>query len=281
MTNVKILTDSSVQLTPKEITDYQITVVPLTVEIDNQQYVDGQDITRQEFSQKMLASTNFPKTSQPPIGRFVEAFNKLGQDGSEVLAITLTKGLSGTVDAAKQAAELTSTKVTVVDSGSTDRGMAFQVLAAAKMAQQKATVAEILPAIKHIAEQTQLYVCIPHPENIIKGGRLGKMAATLTSLLNIDVVVQLQNHKLTIAKKGRGIKVIKNFIQSRIEDIDAHGDQISEIGMSYVSDDTLPQQIKQQVQTQFPQIKTTIELTSPIIMTHTGEGAFAIIYYRQ
>ncbi|UQS82783.1 DegV family protein [Bombilactobacillus folatiphilus] len=281
MANVKILTDSSVQLTSAEIDQYQITVVPLTVAIDGKQYIDGHDITRQEFADEMLSSTNFPKTSQPPIGRFLDAFNQLGEDGSEILAITLTKGLSGTVDAARQAAELSDAKVTVIDSGSTDRGMAFQVIEAAKMAQKGAQMSELVAKVQEIVNNMELYVCIPHPENIIKGGRLGKVAASLTSLLNIDVVVQVKNNKLSIARKGRGVKVIKRFVAETLSRIETDSDRISEVGMSYVSDKTFPEQIAQELQQKCPNVKPFIELTSPIIMTHTGEGAFAIIFYRQ
>lgn len=68
----KVMTDSSVQLTPEEVEKYDITVVPLTITIDGKSYVDGIDITRSDFVKKMNEAESLPKTSQPPIGRFVD-----------------------------------------------------------------------------------------------------------------------------------------------------------------------------------------------------------------
>ncbi|UQS83711.1 DegV family protein [Bombilactobacillus thymidiniphilus] len=281
MTNVKIVTDSSIQMTPEEVEKYHVTIIPLTVEIDGQQYIDGQDITRAEFSQKMLSSTDLPKTSQPPLGRFVDVFNELGQDGSPILAIMMTKGLSGTADAASQAADLVDSKVTVVDSGFTDRGLAFQVIAAAKMAQAGASINDILLEIQKIRDKTELYVAVPNLENLLKGGRLGNVASSLTTLLNINVVVQLADSKLKVVKKGRGIKTINKFVDGIVEEIAADGAQIDELGMAYVNDATIPNEIAARLHQDWPELNTVIELTSPIIMTHTGKGAFAMIFYRK
>ena len=74
MTNIKLVTDSSVQLTDEEIAKYHITVVPLTVMIDNTIYTDGETISRSEFMAKMAEASALPKTSQPPIGRFHHPF---------------------------------------------------------------------------------------------------------------------------------------------------------------------------------------------------------------
>ena len=151
MANIKILTDSSVQLTPEEIEKYNITIVPLSVEVDGKNYVDGEDISREELVQA-LKDGNIPKTSQPPIGRFIDAYNELGKDGSEVLAIVLSDVLSGTYETASSAADMVDTKVTVINSKSTDRGLAFQVLAAAKDLEAGKNIDEIKDHLKDILQ---------------------------------------------------------------------------------------------------------------------------------
>lgn len=122
------MTDSSVQLTPEEVEKYDITVVPLTITIDGKSYVDGIDITRSDFVKKMNEAESLPKTSQPPIGRFVDVIKKLTADGSQVIGIFLAKSLSGTIDAARQAAEIAgqSDNVTIIDSELTDRAEGFK-----------------------------------------------------------------------------------------------------------------------------------------------------------
>lgn len=94
MSKIKVMTDSSVQLTPEEIKKYNITVVPLTITIDGHSYIDGVDITRSDFVKKMNEAESLPQTSQPPIGRFVETIKKLTADGSQVIGIFWPKHLA-------------------------------------------------------------------------------------------------------------------------------------------------------------------------------------------
>lgn len=122
---IKILTDSSVQLTPAEIEKYNITIIPLSVELEGKQYIDGETITRPELVEYLRRGI-LPKTSQPALGRFLDLYEQLTADGSEVLAIMMADFLSGTYKTAVAAAEMVDGKVTVINSKSTDRGMAFR-----------------------------------------------------------------------------------------------------------------------------------------------------------
>ncbi len=124
MAKTKIVVDSSA-LTAEEVKKYGITIVPLSVMIDGTIYVEGETITNDQFPKMMAAAKALPQTSQPPIGKFVEAFDRLGADGSDVLCITMMEAISGTVHAAEQAATMSKTKVTVYDCGTTHPGNGF------------------------------------------------------------------------------------------------------------------------------------------------------------
>src|SRR5699024_11660539 len=103
MTNkIKIVTDSSVQLTEAEIAKYQITIIPLTIVIDNEVYTDGVNLSRTEFMTQMAQAKNLPQTSQPSIGTILDCFDQLTADGSQVISIHMTETISGTVNAARQ-----------------------------------------------------------------------------------------------------------------------------------------------------------------------------------
>ena len=115
MTQVKIVTDSSVTIEPEIVKELNITVVPLSVMIDSVLYSDA-DLKEGEFLRLMQESKNLPKTSQPPVGLFAEIFEELGKDGSKILAIHMSHALSGTVEAARQGASLSTADVTVLDS---------------------------------------------------------------------------------------------------------------------------------------------------------------------
>ena len=127
MTKVKIVTDSSVTIEPEVVKELDITIVPLSVMIDSVLYSDA-DLKEGEFLRLMQASKNLPKTSQPPVGLFAEIFDDLGKDSSQVLAIHMSYALSGTVEAARQGASLSTADVTVLDSSFTDQALKFQVV---------------------------------------------------------------------------------------------------------------------------------------------------------
>lgn len=276
MANIKIVTDSSVQLTPAEIKENNITIVPLTIEINGQTFVDGETITREELVEE-LKKGNKPKTSQPAVGSFVDVFDRLGEDGSQVVAILLSDVLSGTYQTAVSAAEMSSTDVTVINSKSTDRGEAFQVLAAAKDAAAGKTIAEIQAHCKDILERTTIDVLVDNLDNILSGGRLGKMASMLTKLINLKVIVRLRENSLDVVKKGRSRKT---FFKYCAELKERHQDNpIQELSLSNVdcSNEYL-EKVKDAVLPENSKDAAYIaRLTSPIIMTHTGLNAIGVI----
>ncbi|MFR4954052.1 MAG: DegV family protein, partial [Lactobacillus paragasseri] len=193
MAKIKVVTDSSVQLTPEEIDKYGITVVPLTITIDGQTYTDGVDISREEFVKKMDASKELPKTRQPSIGVFEKVFKDLTDDGSQVVGIFLARSLSGTIEAARQAADLIgkSKEVTLIDSDLTDRAEAYQVLAAAKDAKEGKSLEEIVAHVERLKEHQKLYMMVVNLNNLIKGGRLGPLAGKIATLLNIRIELHM------------------------------------------------------------------------------------------
>ncbi len=280
MAKIKVVTDSSVQLTPEEIDKYNITVVPLTITIDGQTYTDGVDISREEFVKKMDESKELPKTSQPSIGVFEKVFRELTEDGSQVVGIFLARSLSGTIEAASQAADLIgkSDQISLVDSELTDRAEAYQVLAAAKDAQEGKSLEEILAHIEKLKQNQKLRMIVVNLDNLIKGGRLGPVAGKIATLLNIRIELHMPDGNLDVAKKGRGKKFSKNFDKRILKYVEEHKHELKEVSISYV--DTLEdmQALGEKIKEINPDIKVLIRVTSPIIATHAGSGAYAVFY---
>lgn len=280
MAKIKVVTDSSVQLTPEEIDKYNITVVPLTITIDGQTYTDGVDISREEFVKKMDESKELPKTSQPSIGVFEKVFRELTEDGSQVVGIFLARSLSGTIEAARQAADLIgkSDQISLVDSELTDRAEAYQVLAAAKDAQEGKSLEEILAHIEKLKKNQKLRMIVVNLDNLIKGGRLGPVAGKIATLLNIRIELHMTDGNLDVGKKGRGKKFSKNFDKRILKYVEEHKHELKEVAISYV--DTLEdmQALGEKIKEINPDIKVLIRVTSPIIATHAGSGAYAVFY---
>ncbi|RND65016.1 DegV domain-containing protein [Lacticaseibacillus paracasei] len=278
MANIKIVTDSSVQLTPEEISQHNITVVPLTIMIDNTVYIDGETITRDDFMDEMAAAQNLPKTSQPAVGTFADVFDKLTADGSEVLAIHMTETISGTVNSSRQAAQIAKGKVTVIDSQFTDRAMAFQVLVAAEMAEAGKDMKTILDKLEQVRDNTTLVLGVTNLDNLVKGGRLSRVSGLISSFLNIKVILQLQNGELKALRKGRGMKTINNFIAETIAKT-AKLSNIKSVGISTAGAKELGEDIGRRIAEVLPSVPILVRPTDPVIATHTGPGAFAITYY--
>jgi len=274
---IKIVTDSSVQLTPAEVKDYAIHIIPLMVGF-NGDLVPDNTLSRADFDQQMAASDVLPTTSQPSIGTFVTLYDQLTADGSTVLSLHLTATLSGTVNAARQAAQLSKGKVVVVDTQSADRGMAFQVLTAARMAHAGADLAAILAKIAVIRRQTHVYLFVDRLDNLVKGGRVPRIAGVVTNLIKLKFVFELVDGKLKFYTRGRGKKALIKAQAQILADL-ADVSRVEAAGISYVGDETVAQAPRELIEKVAPQADLLVDRTSPIIATHTGIGAYALMFY--
>lgn len=273
MTKIKIVTDSSITIEPELAKDLNITIVPLTVMIDGVVYSDS-NLKEGEFLQLMKSSKNLPKTSQPPVGVFAEVFEDLSAEDVQIISIHMSHALSGTVEAARQGATLAKADVTVVDSSFTDQAMKFQVVEAAKMAKAGATLEEILEKLEEVKAKTELYIGVSTLENLVKGGRIGRVTGLISSLLNIRVVMQMTNHTLTPIVKGRGAKTFKKWLDDLKESLKEK--EIEEIGISYAGGPEFANQMKVELQ-EFVEKPISVLETGSIIQTHTGENAWAVL----
>ena len=273
MTKIKIVTDSSITIEPELAKDLNITIVPLTVMIDGVVYSDS-NLKEGEFLQLMKSSKNLPKTSQPPVGVFAEVFEDLSAEDAQIISIHMSHALSGTVEAARQGATLAKADVTVVDSSFTDQAMKFQVVEAAKMAKAGATLEEILEKLEEVKAKTELYIGVSTLENLVKGGRIGRVTGLISSLLNIRVVMQMTNHTLTPIAKGRGAKTFKKWLDDLKESLKEK--EIEEIGISYAGGPEFANQMKEELQ-EFVEKPISVLETGSIIQTHTGENAWAVL----
>ena len=278
MSRVYIVTDSTADLTEEEVKQFEISIVPMNISIDDENYIDGVTITKDEFKQKMIASAELPKTAQPSIGRFVEVYDELGKNGDSVISIQMMRSISGTVDAARQAADITETNVTVVDSDFTSRSMGMIVKEAAQAAQAGKSVEEILEIVEDAKKRTTLYLTVVNLDNLIKGGRISQLMGMFSNLLNIKLFLQVINGKIEIIQKGRGLKSLQKKYDEIFEQMKSAPNGIQEIGIMHAGLSDFNEGNIARVRELFPDVPLTIVTTSPIIMSHTGVDAMAITY---
>lgn len=280
MAKIKIVTDSTVDIDQNIIDELHITVVPLSITIDGESYIDGVDLQPDEFIEKMEKAKALPKSSQPSVGKFKEVYDHLGQDGNDVISIHMTGGMSGTVMSAGSAAQMTNTNVTIIDSFFISKALSFQVIEAAKMAKEGRTTEEIVNRLAEIKKNTSLFVSVDTLENLVKGGRIGRGRALVGSLLNIKPIASLKDGVYTPVTKVRSrSQVIKFLVDQLIED--TKGKTIRAIGIAHADSYDLALRLQKQIVSIYPQCQIDISFTTPIISTHTGRGALGFMYYAE
>ncbi len=280
MNKIKIVTDSTCDLSMSEIDALNIHVIPLSVTINGETYLDRIEITPKTFMQKMKLSPELPKSSQPAIGEFVKLYDELGEDGSEVLSIHMTGKMSGTVEAARAAAKMSKTKVTVVDSLFISKALAFQVKRAVSLVNEGKQVNDIIEELHDVRSNTKLFLVVDTLENLAKGGRIGKSKAMIGSLLNIKPIAMLEDGELSpVAKVRNQSQAIKFLIKQFTEDIE--GKTIRSVGLAHANGLELALKVKHKIEelTGFEMVE--IEDTTPIIGTHAGEGAIGFMYHAE
>jgi len=282
MSSIKIVTDSALDMTSEELERMGIKMVPLTVLVDGKTYLDTVDISAEEFLSKMAAASELPKTSQPPVGQFLDVYNELGADGSQIISIHMTGGMSGTYQSAKQAADMSSANVTVVDSRYISRALAYQVLEAAHMAKGGHTVEEIVARLEEVRAQTKLYIMVDTLENLVKGGRIGKARGFIGSLLNIKPIADLDIGALSPVVKVRSHTKALAFFADRLSE-ELKGKELVHFSIMHAGRNSaaFSEKLKEEVERITGFRGTEIGITAPIISAHAGPGAVGIMYQAQ
>lgn len=276
---IHIVTDSTAQLTEQEIQENQITIVPLEVSFEGQHYRDRVDISRAEFSHRLdtQADTVFPKTSQPSVGRFLEAYQAIIKPGDAIISIHIGSVLSGTAQAAQMAADQIQAPISVIDSGLTDRGLGFVVLKAAELVKTGLGIDDITTQLKAYLPQISLNCFVNSLDYLVKGGRANRAVGFISSLVKLKLQLVMADGKLEVAHKARGEKGMRKLLKQVVDQIIANP-KVSRVGLSYVDSHADTDAIEATLKQARPDLEIVNELTSPTIMTHVGPRGLAIIY---
>ncbi len=197
MPGVRVVCDSTADLSAADRDAGRVLVVPLKVIFGDESLVDGVDIDAKRFYARMRASTRNPTTSQPTPAEFEAAFRDAGADGASVVCTTLSAEMSGTHGAAVQGREaVPDLDVHVVDTRTVAIGHNAIVRAAVEAAAQGRTAAEIVELIRGIIARQRSIFTVDTLEYLRRGGRIGGARALLGSVLNIKPVLQVMDGRI-------------------------------------------------------------------------------------
>ncbi|MTA45537.1 MAG: DegV family EDD domain-containing protein, partial [Actinobacteria bacterium] len=206
MTGVHIVTDSSCDLSEAETTTNGIGVVPLNIRFGNDEYIDREELSVNDFYAKMATTGLLPETSAPSPGRFEQAFRGAAAVGaSAVVCINLSGELSATVQSARNAATAVNgdIDVRVIDSRSLTGGLGTMVLEAALAARDGADADTVVALVESMIARTEIYAALDTLENLKKGGRIGSAKALLGSMLSVKPIIRIVDGAVDEAGKQR------------------------------------------------------------------------------
>lgn len=198
---IGIVTDSTCDLPDDIVTNYHVTVVPMYINFGIESYLDGQELTREDFYSRLPDADPSPTTAVPGPQAFLEAYQDLAAEGvTEVISIHVSGTLSGTADSARLAARQASIPVTVFDSGSLSLGLGFLVLTAARAAMEGRPRDEILACIADQRKRTHVFASLDTLEFLRRSGRMNRVMATLGGWLRIKPLLKMNNGTSTAEK---------------------------------------------------------------------------------
>ena len=206
MSGVFIVTDSSSDLTEDEVASLDIEIVPLTVRFGDEEFIDGRDLTIDDFYKRMAASDDLPQTACPSPGDFEQAFGRAAEAGADaVVCITISSALSNTLQSAQTAADGFGGRIPVhvIDSKSVSSGLGTLVLEAGRAARDGADVDAVVGRVGEVISGTHVFAALNTLENLKKGGRIGGARAMVGSMLSIKPLIDITGGVVQEAGKAR------------------------------------------------------------------------------
>lgn len=188
-----IVTDSTSDIPNRLLETYAIYQIPVDLTLDNQTYLDGFDLSRNEFYEQLPELKVLPTTAAPSVGRFQTLYERVFNEGyTEIISIHAASALSGIYNAARLAAKEFSQIIHVIDSEQLTMGLGFQVLEAARAVRERLPIEEILQKIQSIRKRVHVYALLDTFSYIHRSGRVSWAKARLGSVLNIKPIVELR-----------------------------------------------------------------------------------------
>lgn len=275
---IRIIADSVSDLPISYREQYQIEILPLMVNFENESFQDGVDLDSETFFVKLKQANKLPTTSQVNPGRFIEAFEKVIAEGNEAVVILMSSEMSGTYNAAVSAVEYLGTdKISIIDSRSISFGYGLLVIEAARMAKAGNSRADIVSEIKRqTGEMVNLFI-VDTLEYLQKGGRLSAGEAFIGNLLSIKPIITIEDGKLKSLDKVRGRKKAFKWVLDYLEknQVDLSD---KTVGFFHADDAEHMEEFIAEVVEKYKPKELIRSTVGTVVGTHSGPGCVALSY---
>lgn len=281
---IAIVTDSTSYLSEEEAEKYNITVVPMPVIIDGREYHEGQDITTEEFYDKLTTSKSFPSTSQAPVGEMINVYNSLADKGYDtVISIHLASTISGMYNSLVSIAPtIERIKVIPYDSQITVKLMGYLAIQASKMAALDRTPEEIIKYLDGLRATFDELFVVDDLQNLVRGGRLSNASAFIGGLLKIKPLLTFDDdsHEIVAIEKIRSRKKALKRVEAKFAEAKANAEYPLR-GLIIDGDDPKAgEEWAKTIHEQYPDMPIERSYFGPSIGTHLGDKSLALAWLR-
>jgi len=280
MMDIKIITDSTTEISQKEANELNIVVVPLKSIFGENEYLDGIDLSAEDFYFKLAQSKELPTTSQPSPWAFEQAYRKAQEAGEKIIVICLAEIFSGTYQSANIAKEKCGGDIWIIDSGTSTLGLQILVRLAIKLRDSGKTAEEIVSLIEEEKKSICLFAAVDTLEYLRKGGRLSGVSAFTGTLLNIKPVISLMQSELKVIGKCRGIKKAYEELFRLIQSVGGI-DYSKPFAIGYTGDRERFDQFELLCRQRFEGHEPIIGSVGSVIGTHAGPGAVTVTFFKR
>ncbi|MGN0374007.1 MAG: DegV family protein [Butyrivibrio sp.] len=276
---VKILCDSSADLSIEEIKAMDLLYVPIPVIFGDKTYIEGTNITKDEYYNMLENNPEFPTTSQPSPAEFLDLFEEAAEKGDEIVAILISETLSGTFQNANLAKNMAAyDKIYLIDSFNLAASTRILIETAVKLRDEGCAASLIADKINELKHRTHIYAALDTLENLYRGGRLTRAAAGIGELAKLKPVVTLNEEaKVAVCHKAIGKNKACNYIIKLFDKTDI--DENYPVYFIYSKDSSNAEMLKSRMSAAgYPTDNCKSYNLGPVLATHVGVGVFGIAF---
>ncbi len=275
--NIQVIIDSSTDIAAR--LENRVHIVPLTLSFNGKEYLDGIDMSRMEFYEKLENEDVMPKTSQVTPAAFDKVFAKIQEKGQEAIVITVSSGLSGTWQSASLAAQ-EYPEIRVVDSCNVAIGAGILTEYAIQCIDQGMNLRELEAVLIKMRSKVRLIAKLDTLEFLKRGGRISKTTALAGGMMHIKPVITIEEGQIRILGKARGAKKANNYLTQQVQKFGADTQLPVLLGYTGTSDTLLKNYIQDSRslwETQLDNLEYT-QICS-VVGTHAGPGAIGVAFF--
>jgi len=273
---VRVVSDSACDLPGGLCEELGISIVPLSIRFGDQEYVDREELTTEQFWTKLRTTKVLPETAAPSVGAFEECFRSLANEGADgIVCINLSSRMSATMQSAQVAAKALDgvCPIEIIDSKSASMGTGSLAVHAARRANGGADLATIIAEVAERRDRARLFATVDTLEFLRKGGRIGGAQAFLGSMLSIKPIISVNDGVVEAAGKVRTRSKALRFLVDKLKE-----SPVEQLCVLHALAGDLDEFVSM-LEPIVPTSEIMIGTIGPVVGVHTGPGVIGVTWF--